>query len=339
MTDPAYLVEKYPQLLPGHGAKPPGHAPAFIEPKFLRYQPGKRPVLRYDPANSTSKPAVFAKLARADRSVRAFQISMVGSDWLASHRSTASCVRPLAYEPDDAVVLYPEVVGLPLSRHLRRPSQDLMTWLSWAGEGLSLLHAAPRALAEGLEEDFFHEKIAPVCKFVRTLLPKAQAKVDALLEGAQQLYPHLPQELPTLMHSDFKSEHLFLTKDSLTLIDLDDCRLGDPAVDVGTFLADLRVCHSRYGLPGVEEAQKHFLDGYSPGVPRERLLRARFFEALELVHLTAWLVPLADPLWALKTESSMQLAVALMDRLRDTLGYEGCIPRNSTSRQAGASCT
>ena len=163
--------------------------------------------------------------------------------------------------------------------------------------------------------------------------------MDALLEGAQQLYPHLPQELPTLMHSDFKSEHLFLTKDSLTLIDLDDCRLGDPAVDVGTFLADLRVCHSRYGLPGVEEAQKHFLDGYSPGVPRERLLRARFFEALELVHLTAWLVPLADPLWALKTESSMQLAVALMDRLRDTLGYEGCIPRNSTSRQAGASCT
>lgn len=320
VTDPAYLVKRFPQLSPGNGTKPPVCTAPSIEPKFLRYQPGKRPVLRYKPANSTSKPTFFAKLASADRSARAFRMSVIGRDWFASHSSTATCVGPLAYAPDDAVVLYPEVAGLPLSRHLRRPSQDLKTWLSWAGEGLNLLHSTPKALAEGLEEDFFREKIAPVCKFVRTLLPKTQTKIDALLEGAQQLYPHLPQEPPTFMHSDFKIEHLFLTKDSLTLIDLDDCRLGDPAVDVGTFLADLRVRHSCYGLAGVEEAQKHFLDGYSLGVPRERLLRARFFEALELVHLTAWLVPLADPLWASRTENSMHLAGVLMDRLRNTLG-------------------
>lgn len=323
VTDPAYLVEKFPQLSPRNGAKPPRCTAPAIETKFLRYQPGKRPVLRYEPANSTGKPAVFAKLASADRSARAFRISMAGRDWLASQSSTTTCVRPLAYEPDDTVVLYPEVVGLPLSRHLQWPGPGLMTWLGWAGEALNLLHSAPKALAEGLQEDFFYEKIAPVCKFMRTLLPEARAKVDALLEGAQQLYPHLPQEPPTFVHSDFKIEHLWLTKDSLTLIDLDDCRLGDPAVDIGTFLADLRVRHSRYGLPRVEQSQKHFLDGYSPGAPRERLLRARFFEALELVHLTAWLVPLADPLWVSKTESSLDLAGVLMARLRDTLGAGG----------------
>ena len=97
------------------------------------------------------------------------------------------------------------------------------------------------------------------------------------------MHERLSQEPPTFAHRDFKSEHVWVTPGGLTLIDFDGSRLADPALDVGTFLADLRWWHETYNLPGLVQAQERFLAGYIPGTPKERLLRARLYEVIKLV--------------------------------------------------------
>ncbi len=156
--------------------------------------------------------------------------------------------------------------------------------------------------------------------FLHALLPRAGATIRALLESARELHPMLPEEPPTGTHGDLKVEHLLVTESGLTVIDFDTCALSDPALDLGTFLADLRVCYSTYDLPGVEEAQRHFLEGYSSGAPDGRLMRGRLYEALEIVKLVARRVQLFDEQWASHTEELVGSAQLVMQRVRETLG-------------------
>src|SRR5919108_5520261 len=81
----------------------------------VRYLPGMRHVLRYDPLDRAKGGTVFAKLYMGEEGARAFRIARYAADWMAEHGEAVNCVRPLAYVAEDAVVLYPRVVGTPLS--------------------------------------------------------------------------------------------------------------------------------------------------------------------------------------------------------------------------------
>ena len=98
----------------------------------------------------------------------------------------------------------------------------------------------------------------------------------------------------------------------LTLMDFDTCSLADPAIDVGKFLADLQWWYASYGQPGVEEAQAHFLDAYSPGTPWDRLRRARAYEVLVLIRLAVHRLRLFDNNWAMRTEQLVERAEHLL---------------------------
>ena len=291
--------------------------------RFIRYRPGLRHLVRYEPPSRGKVAPVFAKLSPPHDSARAFRVSTALHHWLASERTPVTCPRPLAFSAADSAVLYPEVAGLPLVERLRRPSQDAMQWVRRAGEALSVLHRAPQSVTEGLAlHDFSSELdvIEQASAFLHALLPRAGATIRALLESARELHPMLPEEPPTGTHGDLKVEHLWVTESGLTVIDFDTCALSDPALDLGTFLADLRVCYSTHDLPGMEEAQRHFLEGYSSGAPDGRLMRGRLYEALEIVKLVARRVQLFDEQWASHTEELVGSARLVMQRVRETLG-------------------
>ncbi|PYM84152.1 MAG: hypothetical protein DME09_09075, partial [Candidatus Rokuibacteriota bacterium] len=63
-----------------------------------------------------------------------------------------------------------------------------------------------------------------------------------------------------------------------------------------------------------------FLAGYAPGAPEGRLLRARLWEAVELVKITARRVPLFDPDWTSRTRQAIRRAEAVLHELERTLG-------------------
>ena len=283
----------------------------------IRYHPGKRHVLRYDPLDAAKGGTVFAKLYAGEDGARAFRVAGHVADWLAEHGEGVTAVRPLAYVAEDRVVLYPRVLGTPLSDNLRRPSRGVAQCLERAGAALHALHRLPPVVAGPLQpHDFATEvkKAAGASDHIPVLLPSMGAAIDALLDRARELHQRLPQEPPTFTHGDFKSEHLWAGSGRVTLIDFDTCRLADPAFDVGRFLADMQLWHITYDQPGLEQVQERFLVGYAPGAPEGRLIRARLYEAVQLVKI-ARRVPLSNCDWAFRTEQVICRAQAVMNDL------------------------
>src|SRR5437588_4710276 len=128
----------------------------------VKYRPGRRHVLRYDPEDPGSGATVFAKVYIGDKEprtpnrassrfrrtdgARTFRVAGEVAGWLAE-RGGLNCLRPLAYVAEDAVVLYPRLCGVPLSDYARRLNADTAKWLRRAGEAVCALHQLPAALA------------------------------------------------------------------------------------------------------------------------------------------------------------------------------------------------
>ena len=327
LSDPRYASEVIAAACAASEVAPPNQVPAnqyAITP--VRYRPGKRHVLRYNPVDAAERGTIFAKIYHNEKGGRVFELAAQVAKWLEEHGKGVTSVRPLAYAAEDAVVVYPRVLGQPLSEHLRRPSRGVARWLELAGAALQTLHQLPQALAGPLRTLDFAAEIREVERdvaHVPPLLPPMGAAISALLDRAQELHQRLPQEPATFVHRDFKCEHLLATPDGLTLIDFDICAFTDPAFDIGKFLADLQLWFAAYGQEGLEQAQEKFLAAYAPGAPEERLVRARLYEAVELVKMAVLRARLFEPHAADRTERLIARALAVMNNLELTLGLPG----------------
>lgn len=327
---------EFPQLA---RVSDPAHAPAVLAAAgmdivpgatvtTIRYRPGRRHLLRYD----TGRTAAFVKCYRdGERAARAGRVAGGVAGRLAGAAAPLRAVRPLAVLADDAVVVYPRVVGTPLSRQLARVSPDAGPHLHAAGAGLRLLHRNSSALLADLKPHSFASeatKTASACEHIHTLLPEVGRRITAALDRARELHDGLPQEPATLVHGDLKADHLWVTRGGLVLIDFDTCEVADPALDIGKLLADLQWWHDQHGRPGsVIPVQAHVLDAYQ--APSERVLRARVYEAVILIKITAHRVRLFDQDWPQRTARLIGRAEAALADLEGQIGR----------RLAGASTT
>ncbi|MDQ2998292.1 MAG: aminoglycoside phosphotransferase family protein [Chloroflexota bacterium] len=314
LADPAYVQG----VLAAEATVQPS-APSYrITP--IRYRPGQRHVLRYDPIDADGRVdergTLFAKIYNSDKGARTFEVAVRISDWLAEQDNGISAVRPLAYIAAEGLVLYPRVVGTPLSELLREPGPATDAHLRAAGAAIRALHQTPESLIALQPHSFAKELkgIVSASEHVRPLLPATSAVIASLIARARALHEQLPQEPPAFAYGDFKADHLWLTPAGMTLIDFDTCYLSDPAIDLGKFLADLQWWYDGYGLDGVGTAQEQFLAGYGPTTP-DRLARARLYEALVLTKSTVRRVKLFDHDWAARTERLIGRASAVLDRL------------------------
>ncbi len=328
VCDPEYVRDMVASASAASG-RAPDHAPSSrYSVTSIRYRPGQKHVLRYDPLDAPEGRAVFAKLySTSEDSERVFRLAKQIEEWLALRRSGVTSVRPLAHVAEDAVILYPQILGTPLAKHLRHSGQDVASLLKATGAALFALHQLPVAVAGSLGNrkrpaSFRAEvkDIAQTSKHVAALLPSVGGTLSAVLGRAQELYERLPLEPPAFTYGDFKSAHLLITPDGLTLIDFDSCRLDDPALDVGKFLADLRFWCTVNGQLELEQVQEQFLAGYGPGAPAERLVRARLYEVIELVKETVRRVRLYKGDWAYRTEQLIGYAQAALNDFQLGLG-------------------
>jgi aminoglycoside phosphotransferase (APT) family kinase protein len=324
LSDPRYVGQVVAGAYAARAAAPEQAPARRYAVTSIRYRPGKRHVLRWDSLDAPEGRAIFAKVYHSEKGGQVFRAATQAADWLAQHGQPVTPVRPLAYVAEDLAVLYPRVSGAPLSERLRRPGRGAGRWLGRVGAALQALHRLPPAAAGPLRTlDFAAElrEIEREVAHVAALLPGVGTAIRAGLDRARDLHARLPQEPPTFAHRDFKCEHLLAAPDSLTLIDFDRCAFADPAFDLGKLLADLRWWFSTWDQAGLEQAQAQFLAGYAPGT--DRLIRARLWEAVELVHMTVLRARLFERHAASRTERLIGRAGALVRKLEVTLGASG----------------
>jgi hypothetical protein len=293
----------------------------------IRYRPGERHVLRYDITSPETVPGrgrrLYAKLySNGQEASRAFGIANRVVDWLEASNQGLEGNRPEAMSQEDSVIFYPHAPGIPLSHQLHRSHRWLAVQLHTIGRGLSILHNGPESLQAELKENTFAKEAKVVkraSEHIQVLLPETYDKILEILDRAQANYSSLPQEKPTFTHSDFKADHLLSTPQGLTLIDFDTCKLTDPALDIGKFLADLEWWFTVQGISGVEEAQAELLKGYSgEGEPDQvvdaRLARARLFYVLILTKIVIRRVPLYKKSWGAMTARMIERAVQALHK-------------------------
>jgi aminoglycoside phosphotransferase (APT) family kinase protein len=286
----------------------------------IRYRPGERHVLRYEPAQVAPGRAVFAKLSRRDADVaRAFRVATHVADCLDASAGTARAVRPLACVERDGVILFPEVHGRPLSEALRTGNGGVTGHLEAAARALRAIHCAPVRRGESIAYRDFGmnvEKIRRASEHVMALRPRTGAWIDRTLERARALYDRLPPESSAFTYGDFKADHVWTSSGRVLLLDFGSCGWGDPALDVGKFLADLDWWSRDSGRRSTL-ARSAFLAAY--GCPadggRARLQRAGVYEALFLVMFAAHRVPLHQSGWAERAARLVRRAAAVLDEL------------------------
>ena len=304
----------------------------------IKYRPGKRHVLRYS-EDGVTEPTVFAKVYVAEDGERdgrrkdggcCCRVAERVADWLAVQGEGVNGLRPLAYVPEDAVVLYPRICGVPLSDYARSRKRSVARWLQRAGAALRTLHQLPEGFAGSLHppRDFEAEvrMIARKSNHIPALLPQTGSAIAAVLDRAQELHDRLPLEPPTFTHGDLKTEHIWVAAGGLTLMDLDSSRLADPAQDIGYFLADWQFQQAVYDRASVDEIYERFLAGYGLGMPEERVLRAHVYEAVELVKCAERRLQLFERDWASRMIGLIARAEAVLNEVQRNLGFSRAAP-------------
>lgn len=277
----------------------------------IRYRPGQRHVLRYDPVATSGGAAgpgtIFAKVYADNTGHRLTATIQQVADWLAAHTADVTVLRPQGYLPDALTMLYPWVRGKPLAQLLASGERTVAAALWQAGAALRLLHCAPASVTQGLPQLTLAaeaKSLPRTCEHIQCFLPAVGQTVQRLYTEIQEAYTALPQEAPTFVHGDWKADHLLVAPTPtapLTLIDFDACALADPALDIGKFLADLAWWYPTGQSAGLVQAQNAFLAGYDLTPDHPRLRRVQLWATLIGVKMTAHRVPLFDPNWAATT--------------------------------------
>lgn len=112
------------------------------------------------------------------------------------------------------------------------------------------------------------------------------SRIERLLDRCERLASELPRCRPQPVHRDFYPAHVLVDGDRLWLIDLDLYCAGDPAVDVGNFLAHMiEERLRRDGIAeGLTETEAAFESRYVQLAGRHVLPAIRAYTTLSLVR-------------------------------------------------------
>jgi len=137
-----------------------------------------------------------------------------------------------------------------------------------------------RSLQTTLEA--LHRKAASL----HLVAPLLAQQVDTLLQQIAQLGARCPTVAPPFVHGDYSPAQLLLDKDQIAVVDFDSSLLGDPASDVGKFMAKLHraAVFSRAG-DEFRQLATYFLSEYQARLPENRVAeRIHLFLSVGLVR-------------------------------------------------------
>lgn len=233
-------------------------------------------------------PAVYAKLFPFDDGPEVYRKLRMFRDAGFDERSRYRTVEPLEWLDAEKVLLCREAPGRPLSELVGGDLGALTDACGAAGRWLGTFHASGldvgrhQSLLVTGELVSLAKRLAKVVVDTPGYLPVALEMLAVLDRLAQSTVDGLLAQ----SHGQFRPIHVFLTRGSVTVIDLDRSGQADPARDCAEFLHHLRnSVHVATGDIGrADEPCAAFIDGYREAGGVERLANLRFHWARYLFH-------------------------------------------------------
>jgi streptomycin 6-kinase len=210
---------------------------------------------------------------------------------------------PIALLQDLGLVLQEYIDAVDLRRALF--AEDGTRCLSLAGRWLARLHAAQPLT--GLKTTALRqvvEKADQWCAYIAPCLRPAEVeRLHRAQEGVHRLADATRLDEPVMIHKDFYYGNILWDGRRVWVLDFDELSIGDPALDVGHFLAHLETL--AYRVAGREDvfaqATARFLGSYKERTSRDFESRLPFYKAYTFLKLAATSVSRQQGKWELET--------------------------------------
>ena len=177
--------------------------------------------------------------------------------------------RPFDLLPNQNLILQESACGTKLTGSIGGNSAESTSHFRMSGLWLAKLHGIKMSPPVTCSYD---AELASLDLFVRELSgvqPALLPRVQRLGEAIRQRLASCTDVTASLVHGDYHPEHIFVADDSITVIDFERFGCGDPAKDVGSFLAHTRSSGCLAGRPPrvVDQETGEFLASYFSALP------------------------------------------------------------------------
>jgi aminoglycoside phosphotransferase (APT) family kinase protein len=272
-----------------------GDAPFVDRIEAVRYKPGRKAVLRYR-VRASDRRTVYGRVHADGR----------GAGLLEAGRGLAGAgvptPAPLAFVPEFGLLFVEEASG---TRLADLPDDEYDRWLPAVAEALAALHSASVEALPPLAKRNKEGAVLGAARTIATIRPEAgplALRLGATLAARLAESPGVPGPV----HGDFYDDQVLVSDSGVVLLDFDAAGRGNPLLDVGNFLAHLRV---RRGV----RSHRIFLDAYAAVRP-EAAENVPLFEAAALLRIGITPFRWLHPDWPQEVERRVALAA---ERLHD----------------------
>lgn len=152
-------------------------------------------------------------------------------------------------------------------------------------------------------------------------LPDLAASANRINGTLRRLFGHEQFSLVPV-HGDFYAEQVLINGERVSIIDLDNVVLGNPASDIGLFIAHLEVAALRGTMPveQIDHIREALCTGYGMVRPVPEGWSIDLHTASGLVHLAPHHFRMREPEWPERTVETLQRASALLQRAVECSG-------------------
>lgn len=269
-----------------------------VSADVVKHKPGRRCAIVYSLEGREGPLRLFAKVFGSDRGASVLTTMARVAEAVAG--SELRVPRPVGYEPRLHLLVTEFLEGTSLGAALYCGASEVSAVRMAAS--IAALHAAQASLPRRWTA---HREVRNTAEWIAKLTGRGGTPGGRALELLGRLEreaERLPATDDTVVHRDFYADQVRDCGGATAILDLDDVRCGDPAVDVGNFLAHLALRPLQFPetAGACARARAPFLEAYRQR--REGALgagfaqRVRFYEAASLLRLSG--VYAGRPRWS-----------------------------------------
>lgn len=218
--------------------------------------------------------------------------------------------RPIGWDPYNEVLMMEEIEGTSLEMILS--TSEAAPSVRLAGAGLARLHSVIDKQLPLLGVEDYLEKARESQRMLSSLSARLEAQADRLFESLAQ---SAPKETIRhgFAHGDFYYGQVLINDSQVGFVDFDRSHIGSPLVDVGNFLAHLKLLKLGKRLVNTDKLSSEFLNAYNQGsglVYDSRELQ--WWTVLSLLLLTVGPFRRLEPEWIDRSSRILEAAEELL---------------------------
>ena len=224
---------------------------AGCTPEVVRYKPGSRCtiVYRMDYGGAPGPDPLVVKTHQGDKGRTAWEAMRALWASPVAHDGLVILAEPLAYLPDDRVLVQGPVPGTRTLKDLARDAltdgsvdrlDELRESLRGTAMALAALHRSGAEYGRAMAWDQELPEVREVLERLDHSVPSLSAAAAPLLDRLERLHASAPPDPLVSAHHDFRPAQVLLHEGRIGFIDFDGACRAEPALDLGRFRAKLR---------------------------------------------------------------------------------------------------